>query len=68
MHHGVCGSINKVRKILTTSNKVEDGINPFLDSPPPEITTADNVVRDGDYKHPDVCYIIELLRYTDVSM
>ncbi|CAB4405368.1 unnamed protein product [Rhizophagus irregularis] len=63
IHHGVCGAINKIRKILTTSNKVEDE-NPFLDSPPTEITTADNVVQDGDYKHPDVCYIIELLRYT----
>ena len=37
MHHGVCGSINKVRKILTTSNKVEDE-NPFFDFPLPEIT------------------------------
>ncbi|CAG8648577.1 4112_t:CDS:2 [Paraglomus brasilianum] len=62
IHHGVCGAINKIRKILTTSNKVEDE-NPFLDSPPTEITTADNFVQDGDYKHPDVCYIIELLCY-----
>ncbi|CAG8655454.1 5541_t:CDS:10, partial [Paraglomus brasilianum] len=52
-----------LKKTLTTANKVEDE-NPFLDSPPTEITTADNVVQDGDYKHPDVCYIIELLRYT----
>ncbi|CAG8649461.1 5257_t:CDS:2, partial [Paraglomus brasilianum] len=65
MHHGVCGAIKKIRKILTTSNKVEDE-NPFLDSPPTEITTADNIVQGGDYKHPDVCYIIELLRYTEL--
>ncbi|CAI2201853.1 18022_t:CDS:2, partial [Funneliformis geosporum] len=63
IHHGVCGAINKVRKILTTSNKVEDE-NPFLGSPPTEITTTDNFFQDGDYKHPDVCYIIELLHYT----
>ncbi|CAG8785939.1 15606_t:CDS:2, partial [Acaulospora morrowiae] len=52
IHYGVRGSINKIRKILTTSNKVEYE-NPFLDSPPTEIATADNIVQDGDYKHPD---------------
>ncbi|CAG8698449.1 12996_t:CDS:2, partial [Funneliformis mosseae] len=63
MHHGVCGAINKIRKVLTTSNKVEDE-NPFLDSPHTEITISDSIVQDDDYKHPDVCYTIELLRYT----
>ncbi|CAG8757259.1 hypothetical protein RIR_jg5125.t1 [Rhizophagus irregularis DAOM 181602=DAOM 197198] len=38
--------------------------NPFLDFPPTEIITADNVVQYGNYKYPDVYYIIELLRYT----
>ncbi|CAB5205530.1 unnamed protein product [Rhizophagus irregularis] len=38
--------------------------NPFLDFPPTEIITANNVVQYGNYKHPDVCYIIELFRYT----
>ncbi|CAG8705149.1 2964_t:CDS:10 [Funneliformis mosseae] len=52
-----------LKKILTTSNKCEDE-NPFLDSPPTEITTIDNFFQDGDYKHPDVYYIIELLHYT----
>ncbi|POG62947.1 hypothetical protein GLOIN_2v1882520 [Rhizophagus irregularis DAOM 181602=DAOM 197198] len=56
IHHSICDAINKIQKILTTSNKVEDE-NPFLNSHLLKSPTADNIVQDGDYKHPDVCYI-----------
>ncbi|GBC43172.2 hypothetical protein GLOIN_2v1882520 [Rhizophagus irregularis DAOM 181602=DAOM 197198] len=53
IHHSICDAINKIQKILTTSNKVEDE-NPFLNSHLLKSPTADNIVQDGDYKHPDV--------------
>ncbi|PKC75035.1 hypothetical protein RhiirA1_436516 [Rhizophagus irregularis] len=56
IHHSICDAINTIQKILTTSNKVEDE-NPFLNSHLLKSPTADNIVQDGDYKHPDVCYI-----------
>ncbi|CAG8753575.1 9251_t:CDS:2, partial [Rhizophagus irregularis] len=52
IHHSICDAINKIQKILTTSNKVEDE-NPFLNSHLLKSPTADNIVQDGDYKHPD---------------
>jgi len=60
LHHGVCGAINKIR--MTTRNEDKEE-NPFLNSSPTDVTT-DNIIQVEDYKHPDVCYIIELLRYT----
>ncbi|CAB4473347.1 unnamed protein product [Rhizophagus irregularis] len=53
IHHSICDAINTIQKILTTSNKVEDE-NPFLNSHLLKSPTADNIVQDGDYKHPDV--------------
>ncbi|CAG8660294.1 3836_t:CDS:2, partial [Gigaspora rosea] len=62
-YHGICGAIKKIRRILATSIKIEED-NPFLVSPATEITTSNDIIKDEDAHHPDVRYIIELLRYT----
>ncbi|KAF0354456.1 hypothetical protein F8M41_014991 [Gigaspora margarita] len=68
VYYGICGAIKKIRKILATSIKIEED-NPFLVSSATEITateitTSNDIIKDEDAYHPDVRYIIELLRYT----
>ncbi|RIB22565.1 hypothetical protein C2G38_2033470 [Gigaspora rosea] len=51
IYHGICGAIKEIQMILGTSNKIEED-NPFLVSPATEITTSNDVIKDGDTYHP----------------
>ena len=66
LYDGICGAIKEIRKISAIqSEDKNENENPFLDSPSIDNATSDDkIIQEVDYNHPDVYYILELLRYT----
>ena len=66
LYDGIRGAIKEIRKIPAIRSKDKnENENPFLDSQFINDTTSDDkIIQEDDYNHPDVCYILELLRYT----